>query len=255
MINKIFLFIASILPVVTILGYIYYKDKYEKEPFKLLVFCIFFGSLIFFPLKYFDIIVFYPIKENIVSLNYYLFSFITTFFRIALPEEGFKWLIFIALIWKNKNFNEKYDGIIYAVFISMGFALKENLGYVFTSYSGLSVAISRSYTAVPAHAAFGIAMGYYYTLAKYNASKRKKYLLLSLLVPVIFHGTYDFILFLDLLGFGVMNFETFLIYLVFYLFCIFLWRQGYVKIKRIESEPVEENSKKMISLNIKSKTG
>jgi RsiW-degrading membrane proteinase PrsW (M82 family) len=116
----------------------------------------------------------------------------TAFIVAALTEEGMKFIAFYFLFWKNKNFNERFDGIVYAVYIALGFAGIENLLYVFTG--GYSVGLIRALTAVPAHALFGIMMGYYFGLAKFKPNRDRFYLVLAFFFPFIFHGIYDFLL-------------------------------------------------------------
>jgi RsiW-degrading membrane proteinase PrsW (M82 family) len=73
------------------------------------------------------------------------------------------------VLYNNKNFNEPFDGIVYAVIVSMGFATIENIIYVFQY--GFATGILRLFTAVPAHAAFGILMGYFLGKAKFTHGK------------------------------------------------------------------------------------
>ena len=116
----------------------------------------------------------------------------TAFLAAGLTEEGMKFLAFLLFFWKSSHFNERFDGIVYAVYISLGFAGIENILYVFSG--GYSVGIVRALTAVPAHALFGVVMGYYFGLAKFNAKYRGIYLALAFFLPFVFHGLYDFLL-------------------------------------------------------------
>ncbi|GAF05115.1 PrsW family glutamic-type intramembrane protease [Saccharicrinis fermentans] len=184
------LLLISVAPVFIILVYIYYRDKYEKEPIALLMKGLLAGILCVFPVI---------LTEQIVSsLLPVLFSenigmaFGNAFLVAGLCEETFKLIAVYILIWKNPNFNERFDGIVYAVFVSLGFALIENIMYVFSN--GFHVGISRALTAVPAHAMFGIIMGYYLGLAKFIPAQRIKYFTLAFFTPFLFHGFYDFIL-------------------------------------------------------------
>ena len=74
-----------------------------------------------------------------------------------------KFLAFYVFFWKERNFNEKFDGIVYAVYIALGFAGIENIVYAFTG--GVGVGLVRALTAVAAHALFGVVMGFYFGLA------------------------------------------------------------------------------------------
>jgi len=114
------------------------------------------------------------------------------FFVAASTEEIFKYLVFIFIIWKHKDFNEMFDGIVYAAYISLGFAAIENLMYVFSN--GIGVGFLRAFTAVPAHAIFGITMGFFLALAKFQTKGKIIWLFLSLVIPIALHGFYDFIL-------------------------------------------------------------
>ena len=95
---------------------------------------------------------------------------------------------------KNNEFNEPFDGIVYAVMVSMGFAALENILYTFQY--GFGVGVTRAFTAVPAHATFGIIMGYFMGKAKFS-NNRIKLNLLGLLFATLFHGSYDFFLFIN----------------------------------------------------------
>ncbi len=204
------LLLISVAPVAIILVYIYYRDKYEKEPVNLLLKGLIGGMLIVIPVLF---------AENFISallpqlfINPIGMAFGQAFLVAALCEEVFKLLAVYILIWQNPNFNERFDGIVYAVFVSLGFALVENIMYVFSN--GMSVGISRAFTAVPAHAMFGIMMGYYMGLAKFMPARRNYYLLLSLLIPFAIHGIYDFILMVKIPR-VLLFFFPFLIYLMY----------------------------------------
>jgi len=111
----------------------------------------------------------------------------------SILEEGFKYFAFKKGIWKSRYFDEFYDGIFYAALISLGFATLENIFYVFDY--GIETGLTRAVTAIPAHAFFGITMGFYFGLAKFKLRNRRKNLILAFVVPVILHGLYDLIVF------------------------------------------------------------
>ncbi|GAP73153.1 hypothetical protein SAMD00024442_63_7 [Candidatus Symbiothrix dinenymphae] len=233
------LLILSLLPTALILLYIYQKDKYEQEPLGLLLEAFGLGALSAICVIIFSSII--PIEPN--TGNHFVDSFITAFFAAAIPEELYKFLFLYWLIWENQNFSERFDGIIYAVFVSLGFATLENILYVF-GY-GFEIGIARAITAVPAHALFGVAMGYYFSYAKFLPDKNK-YMALSVCIPIILHGIYDFIAFLvDEFSETHPAFAG-LLALVFIGFVIFLWIQGFKKIKKLSSDfyfqgiPVDE---------------
>jgi RsiW-degrading membrane proteinase PrsW (M82 family) len=229
-----FLLILSILPSALILLYLYKRDKYEQEPLSLLLKAFGLGAL-----STVFVIVAVSLLNLIISIepntgNHFLDAFVAAFFGAAIPEELLKFAMLYWLIWKNQNFSERFDGIIYAVFVSMGFATLENIMYVVQSDVG--VGISRALTAVPAHALFGVAMGYYFSYAKFLPEREKKYLVLSVYIPIVLHGVYDFILMWQekLLENNVE--AAILLTIVFIAFVVFLWIQGFKKIKKMSAD-------------------
>lgn len=185
----------AIAPVFLIILYIYYKDKYDKEPKRLLLLCFVYGaiiSIIITTLLYVltDYIIPIPIEGNLSVLQLFIKAFIV----VALIEEFSKYIIVRYFAQPRKEFNEQFDGIVYAVMVSMGFAATENIMYVLQG--GIEVALLRAFTAIPAHATFGVLMGYFMGKAKFSNTP-KKLNLLGLLFAVIFHGAYDFFLFLE----------------------------------------------------------
>ncbi len=179
-------------PVIVILVYVFHRDKYEKEPIGLLLLSLIGGAAII-PLVIrwengmMNIVGEFPSKQ--------VFAFYNAFAVAALCEESMKLLVFLLLIYRSSWFNEKFDAIVYAVYISMGFALVENILYV--TGGGAEVGLTRAFTAVPAHAIFAISMGFYLGKAKFSSRKKVLYFALALLVPMLFHGTYDYILMLQ----------------------------------------------------------
>lgn len=196
--NFALLLFLAILPIIMILLFVYHKDK-NKEPFLLLLKLFISGfiscGLVLFISGHMENItsVFSPsASKNIFETMIY------TFVGIALVEELSKWLMVYFIGYHNKNFDEVYDGIVYAVFVSLGFAFIENILYVVFSNS-ISTAIVRALCAVPAHACDAIFMGYHLSIAKQystkgNRKKELKHLALSIIMPTFVHGIYDFCL-------------------------------------------------------------
>jgi protease PrsW len=217
----------SLAPVLLILIFIYYRDKYEKEPLGLLLRAIVIGAIITIPVFFIEMGLGYAVSfENIIGNAFY-----QGFIVAAFTEELFKFLVFMLVIWRNRNFNEFFDGIIYAVFISLGFAAVENILYVATKGGG--VGALRAFTAVPGHALFGITMGFYFGLAKFNLDKTSKYLWLAILMPILLHGLYDFLL----MG------QNGWFLLIFLGFIVYLWISGFKKMKRHSANSVFKDKK------------
>ncbi len=187
------LLVAATTPVLIVIIYIYIKDKYEKESKRILLYTFLLGailSIVITTILYLFFDLFLPLKNNFSIWQ----QFVKAFFVVALIEEFSKYIMVRYYAQPRKGFNEPFDGIVYAVMVSMGFAAVENIFYVLEG--GMNVAIIRAFTAIPAHATFAILMGYYMGKAKFSNNKAKLNLI-GLLLAVLFHGAYDFFLFIN----------------------------------------------------------
>lgn len=212
------LLLIAFAPVLIILFYIYFRDKYEHEPIRMLLKALLAGGLITIPVIFAELgleTLGSNIRDGATSPLW------TAFIVAGATEEIFKFLALFIMIWANRNFNEKFDGIVYAVFISLGFALVENVVYVIQG--GLNVALIRALTAVPAHALFGVVMGYYFGIARFLEEERTVYIVRAILWPIILHGFYDYCL--------MSNKPVFMV--IFIPFLIYLWITGFKKMKEI----------------------
>ena len=183
--------LASLAPVLIILFYIYFRDKYDKEPLGLLLKALLVGIVVVVPVIFTErmLMNLMPQSSKVAAAAYHAFVVAGS------TEELFKFLALYLLVWKSPSFNEKFDGIVYAVFVSLGFAGVENVLYVMDG--GMQTALTRALTAVPAHAIFGITMGYYLGIAHMYKELQGPYLARALLVPILLHGIYDFILMVE----------------------------------------------------------
>ena len=173
--NEILLFFAAVFPAIALCVYVFKKDRAEKEPIGLLFGLFALGALICFPAAMaeeavLDAIVevfksFGRVEDGIVKLSstaYTFYNIAENFVGIALVEEGLKFLVLYLVTKNNKNFNSLFDGLIYSVFVSLGFAALENVLYV--TDSGFHLAIIRGVLSVPGHMFFAVIMGYYYSM-------------------------------------------------------------------------------------------
>lgn len=220
------LLFISLAPVFIIAFYIYSRDRYEKEPLSLLIKALFIGIICVLPVLLIEGVLtkLYTGPEGISEAAY------TAFVVAGLTEESIKFLALYLFFWRNKNFNEKFDAIVYAVFISLGFAAIENVLYVFQG--GYSVGLVRAITAVPAHALFGIMMGYNFGMARFNGKYQGLNLFAAFAIPFIFHGTYDFLL--------LSNSQ--LLMLVFIPVFVFYWITGFRKMKKLSDDSAFRNT-------------
>ena len=186
------LLISALAPVAAVIVYIYVKDKYEKESKRYLTLAFVLGgvvSIIITTILYLFFDLFLPLPDDFSIWQ----QFVKAFFVVGFIEEFSKYIMVRGFLQPRTVFNEPYDGIIYAVMVSMGFAAVENIMYVIQG--GINVAFLRAFTAIPAHATFGIIMGYYMGKAKFSKNKFK-WNLIGLFTAVLFHGAYDFFLFI-----------------------------------------------------------
>ena len=194
---KVLLIAAAVVPAVALLIYVYRRDRIEKEPVSLLLSLVLWGILSTFLAVVAESVgasalgVLLPGGEQNPAFGFWMF-----FVIVGLSEEGFKYLVLRWRTWKSPHFNCSFDGVVYAVFVSLGFALWENIGYV--SMYGFGAAVTRAITAVPGHASFGVFMGACYAAARRcenygEKSKSRVWRVLSVLLPAVIHGSYDYI--------------------------------------------------------------
>jgi RsiW-degrading membrane proteinase PrsW (M82 family)/ribosomal protein S18 acetylase RimI-like enzyme len=184
----------AIAPGLAICLFIFHRDAYNREPKLNLIVSFIFGAA--------TVITAFFIEQFLKNVgdNSIQGTAIKAFLVVGLTEELGKFVILRYYAYRKKSFDEPLDGIIYGVMISMGFATFENILYVVQSGEtgmGYQVAFLRMFTAVPAHATFGVLMGYHAGKAKFDPPHEKKLLLTGLLWAVFFHGAYDFCLMLQ----------------------------------------------------------
>lgn len=206
------LFALAIAPVVAICLFIYSMRKFGRSSMPYLLLCFLLGMVATVPALELQRLAVdprvHPWRHSILYFARY------AFLVIALSEEGCKFLVLRLYAWPRTWFREPFDGIVYAVMIGMGFATVENLEYV--RIFGLEAGVSRFFLAVPAHASFAVLMGYPAGKAKFQRRHAFWLLLQGLAVAVLFHGSFDFFLFLQqsmeaqkYLSTGILSFGTF----------------------------------------------
>jgi len=172
--------------------YIYLKDKHEREPLGLLMISFLYGI---FSVAV-TLIVSYPVNAFFITReDDVVEQFANAFLKVAFIEEFSKFIFIRFILFNNKNFNEPFDGIVYAVMVSMGFATLENIIYVFDY--GYATGFLRMFTAVPAHATFAVLMGFFLGKAKFSHRNQLYLSLAALASATIFHGAYDYFWFIS----------------------------------------------------------
>lgn len=240
-------FLSAVLPVVLLLFFIYRKDKQDPEPVGKLLLTFFVGCLSVIPASLMEglIMPLAPPAEAAPVLN----GVFTGYLVAGLSEELCKLLLLLWVIWRSRHFDEYFDGIVYAAFLSLGFACVENIGYVMGGSDPMGTALMRGLLAVPAHFLFAVTMGYYVSLAKFDPAGRRGHLWKAFLYPMLLHGTYDALLMVSsnlggsasLLSTGI----TGLLFIAFVVFDVKLWRWGLKRIKRMQERTKEENCNRL----------
>jgi len=183
---------AAIAPVALMLHFVYVRDKYEREPMQRVLLVYFIGCLSVIPAAIYEGL----FMEN-EAWGLWGVAF-TTFCVVAFSEELVKYWTLRLVAVPHPSFNEVYDGIIYSVAAGLGFATIENVMYVlFSGGESWSVALMRALLSVPGHALWGVMMGYYVGLAKFEPDRGRKRTLVwtGIGAAIFWHGLYDFFAF------------------------------------------------------------
>lgn len=221
--ENIYIIIAALAPVCLLLFYIYRKDKLQREPAKELLKAFVAGG-ISVPLS---LLMSVPLAGDSIDEIYSITEAVgMAFVGAAIPEELAKLLMLWLVVRRNRYFDEHMDGIVYAVFVSLGFAAVENIFYLFDSYYWVEVAISRALFSIPGHFAFGVLMGYYYSLTRFSPAPSMKYKILVFAAPILAHGLYDSVLFVTDIAPSI----SVILMVVFLVLCHRMWKLGNKKI-------------------------
>ena len=186
---------AAVIPALFLLAYVYRQDKVEREPAGLLGALVLqgiFATAIAKVLERLGLV----LVGSLTREGTLLYSALLYFGVVGFAEEGAKYFLLKRRTWNRPEFNCRFDGVVYAVFVSLGFALWENLAYVFTY--GIGTALIRAVTAIPGHACFGVYMGCWYGQAfefsvQGDEPRSRTCRRVAVVLPAVLHGAYDFL--------------------------------------------------------------
>ena len=231
----IILLAAAVLPAAFLLYRVYKMDTIEKEPWSILRKLLLWGALSGIPAALVESLL-TGVVQNLLQEGTLLYNFVFGFIVAALVEESFKFFFLYKFTFKSPAFNYRFDGVVYAVFVSMGFAILENVLYVFQG--GLGVALSRALLALPLHAACGVYMGIAYGQQKVNSLYKSasfgSVARAFLPVPILIHGFYDSC------AFSAENYPIFLLVFVVFVILVFILTLRQLKKASQEDRHVEE---------------
>ncbi|MBN2077734.1 MAG: PrsW family intramembrane metalloprotease [Spirochaetes bacterium] len=186
--EPLLLVIIGLAPPIGFLAYILYLDRIEPEPMGFIVKVLLLGGLTVIPVGLAEL--------ALMNLAFFSGSGLTgaarkSFLLIAPLEEAAKLALVMLVVWRNRNFNEENDGIVYTGTAAIGFAMVENLLYV--AQFGIATGIMRAVTAIPLHTFTGVLMGYFIGIARFAPTPRrtKKNIAAGFLIALVFHAVYD----------------------------------------------------------------
>ncbi|MBQ6766431.1 MAG: PrsW family intramembrane metalloprotease [Paludibacteraceae bacterium] len=226
-----YILLLAFIPIFVIAVYIYKRDKFNKEPLKEL--------LKAFAAGMFSAVVVILVHEilDLSGVDIETNVFLRAFVSAAVIEECSKFFFFYKLFWNNPNFDERFDGIVYAVYVSLGFAFVENVLYIYQDVGqAVSIARARAFFAVPAHTLFAIAMGYGAGIARFSRKRASLYLVSGLIWAILLHGIYDFLLMYSSELASVNETFSAFIVMLFYIFVIIMWVVGFRRMKKLNEE-------------------
>lgn len=224
------LILTAVTPGIALALVIYAVDRHDREPAKLLIKIFIGGAFITIPIIF--------LESFLIGFNLFgglLGAAYQSFIVAGFSEEFFKRFVVMKIAYKNKHFDERLDGIVYAVFSALGFATVENIMYVVFRFADVeSVGTYRAILSVPAHMLFAVTMGYYLSLSKFaqTDAEKKFYYKKSLTAPMLLHGTFNFIL---------MSGSGFLM-ILFIPFVFYLWKINLTKLNQYYQESKAGNT-------------
>ncbi|HEY3247539.1 MAG TPA: PrsW family glutamic-type intramembrane protease [bacterium] len=212
-----FLVVLALAPVVFWLWYFQMRDRLHPEPRALVVRVFVFGGVVAIPAAFIELGVL--AGAGLTLHRGSAADALAAAFIIGVVEESVKFAAVMFGVYRNVEFNEVIDGIIYAVAASLGFAAVENLFYVLQG--GVSVGLLRAFLSIPGHAFFGAIMGFYMGAAKFSGPRERQMLLAGLVLAILAHTAYDGVLFVgDWIGLAVVP------------IVLFLWRRSVLGARR-----------------------
>lgn len=228
----------AVLPALVLAVFIYFKDKYEHEPIGMLLLTFVCGAVTVLP----AILMEGGMALLIPDAPFWGATY--TAFTAGFCEELVKLGMLMILIWRNKNFDEYFDGIVYAAYVSLGFACVENIAYVLGGDGfgeSMTTAIMRALVSVPGHFLFAVVMGYHFALAKFDRPHRGGHLFLAFLLPMLMHTVFDALLMVNEALGEDFWFLSLIILGAFIWFDIKMWKWGMRRIRRLQEYSKQQN--------------
>lgn len=233
----VLLLLAALVPVVILLWFIFKKDSTQPEPVRMLLKAFMYGMLSVLLSFVFSMPTaeFFELEISPETYSSIGEAVADAFLLAAIPEEVAKLIMLWLLLRKNPFFDEKFDGIVYAACIGLGFAGFENVMYLVEGLedgSWLGTGISRALFSVPGHFLFAVCMGYYYSLYHFGVSRKLVTKAMILIAPVMAHGIFDSIL----MSMQIDDTLSFIGMVIFLFFFIRLKNKGKERINQMKGK-------------------
>ncbi len=233
-VSFLFLYVfLAILPAIYFMIRIYRQDRIEKEPRELLIRLIIMGVLAGALAGAIESVLIRVLNMTPLTPDGFLYVFIEAIFCVGFVEEGTKYFLTKKTTWNHPAFNYQFDGVVYCVFTSLGFAAIENVGYTFAY--GPGVLLSRALLSIPGHMSFAVIMGTYYGRAKVAESygrfdEAKSFRITGYVLASILHGLYDTC--------AMLNTNLSMICFILIVICVYLLVYRVTKIQAAGDKPV-----------------
>lgn len=159
------------------------KDKYEKEPERLIFLAFFAGALATIPCVLLESFLRLRDQDSTAILQNLFLSFLW----VGIVEEFFKYLAVRLTVYRSNEFNEVMDGMVYMVSAALGFAATENVGYMVGF--GYAVGFPRAILSYLAHISFSAILGFY--MGKSKIEGRKNLIWAGFALAVSLHWFYN----------------------------------------------------------------
>ncbi|RXE55478.1 peptidase [Methanoculleus taiwanensis] len=189
-IDLLVLFTLALGPGIFWVWYFYHRDRYDPEPAYLVLRMFLLGIAVTFPVAFIEGVVGILIASPLVL----------AVIVAPIVEEYGKYFVVRKGIYRDREFDEPMDGIVYAASAALGFASLENLIYVFSAYTlspeaAVGTIVVRALFSVPAHALFACIWGYALGRAKFAPPEQRRGIVArGLVVAMVLHALFNFLL-------------------------------------------------------------
>jgi RsiW-degrading membrane proteinase PrsW (M82 family) len=190
----ILLLSGIIAPALLWIGYFYYKDRHQPEPVICTGTAFILGFLAaYLCFKSYGLLPSFGIPEDAsVLMEHHGWLFLLYCLGpVGLMEEFIKFLPFIIVILRFKDFDEEIDGIVYASIIALGFASYENIHYL-AELDGFAL-FGRAVASPLTHTIFSSIWGHMVGVAYMRKQSLIKASVKGLTLSAMFHGIFDFL--------------------------------------------------------------